>query len=148
MLTPLFLLGLASDSSLLLGLLACLNIFIAVFGFRCFFRLTFVKLLYVFYWILLKVILAYFLILFSENCFRLALLLVIILGGRYLLTSLCLFQILELCLFFLQFDWEIHLWWAQDLMAYQILIILSIFDIAIHIFILNLLYHLKVKESH
>ena len=148
MLTPLFLLGLASDSSLLLGLLACLNIFIAVFGFRCFFRLTFVKLLYVFYWILLKVILAYFLILFSENCFRLALLLVIILGGRYLLTSQCLFQILELCLFFLQFDWEIHLWWAQDLMAYQILIILSIFDIAIHTFILNLLYHLKVKESH
>ena len=148
MLTPLFLLGLAFDSSLLLGLLASLNIFIAVFGFRCFFRLTFVKLLYVFYWILLKVILAYFLILFSENCFRLALLLVIILGGRYLLTSLCLFQILELCLFFLQFDWEIHLWWAQDLMAYQILIILSIFDIAIHIFILNLLYHLKVKESH
>ena len=148
MLTPLFLLGLAFDSSLLLGLLASLNIFIAVFGFRCFFRLTFVKLLYVFYWILLKVILAYFLILFSENCFRLALLLVIILGVKYLLTSQGLFQILELCLFFLQFDWEIHLWWAQDLMAYQILIILSIFDIAIHIFILNLLYHLKVKESH
>ena len=146
MLVRLFLLALAFDSFLLLWLLAYRNTFNVVFVFRCFFLLTFAVLLFVFCWILLVVILFCFLVLFFGNYLSLILLLIIVLGGRYLLNGRGPFQRLEGLLFFLGVCVKTHLWINFDLMAYRVLIIHCAFGRVIRIFILNLLYHLEVKE--
>ncbi len=146
MLVPLFLLVLVFVPFLLLWLLPYLNTFIVVFGFRCFFLLTFAVLLFWFCCILLIVVLVCFLVLFFVSCFRLILLLVVILVERCLVIGPSRFQRLENLLFFLLFDGKIHLLKPLDLMIYRILVVLSVFDVAFRIFVLNLLYHLVVKE--
>jgi len=148
MLVRLFLLVMAFDFFLLRWLLAYRNTFTVVFVFHCFFLLTFAMLLYVFCWILLVVILFCFLILFFGNYLSLILLLIIGLDGMYLLNGRGPFQILEDFLFFLGVCLKTHLWKHLDLMAHRVLIIHCVFDKVIHIFILNLLYHLEVKEFH